>query len=190
MVRRLKSYQTSIGFFDLAIAAPSMKAAAVAWGTQTDVFKKGFAKETHDAAIVTATMHRPGVVLKRPVGSNEPFSEHAELPHLPSIDRLKETRPKPRLKKQPAALVLERERKRREAARKKEEAAREKRRKQQEQAIVKAERAIELAEREHERKVKQIQKDRAALETRSEAEKARWDKQKQRLESALRRARD
>ena len=71
---KLKTYQTSVGFFDLAIAAPSMKAAAQAWGSQIDVFRRGFAKETHDAAIVAATMARPGVVLKRPVGSDEFFS--------------------------------------------------------------------------------------------------------------------
>jgi hypothetical protein len=33
MARRLKSYRTSSGFFDLAVAAPSMKAAAEAWGS-------------------------------------------------------------------------------------------------------------------------------------------------------------
>jgi hypothetical protein len=32
MARKLKTYQTSLGFFDLAIAAPSMKAALDAWG--------------------------------------------------------------------------------------------------------------------------------------------------------------
>jgi hypothetical protein len=31
MARKLKTYQTSLGFFDLAIAAPSMKAALDAW---------------------------------------------------------------------------------------------------------------------------------------------------------------
>jgi colicin import membrane protein len=46
MERRLKTYQTSSGFFDLAVAAPSMKAAAGAWGSRTNVFKQGFAKET------------------------------------------------------------------------------------------------------------------------------------------------
>jgi hypothetical protein len=46
MVRRLKTYQTSLGFFDLAIAAPSMTAAADAWGLKTNEFKRGFAKET------------------------------------------------------------------------------------------------------------------------------------------------
>jgi hypothetical protein len=32
MARKLKTYQTSLGFFDQAIAAPSMKAALEAWG--------------------------------------------------------------------------------------------------------------------------------------------------------------
>ena len=103
MARKLKAYQTSLGFYDLAIAAPSMKAAAEAWGSQIDVFRRGFAKETHEAAIVTATMARPGVVLKRPVGSAAPFTEHAELPRLPNLDNVKES-PAPRSKsKQPPA---------------------------------------------------------------------------------------
>jgi colicin import membrane protein len=55
MARRLKTYQTSLGFFDLAIAAPSMKAAAEAWGSRTGDFKRGFAKQTDDPAIVAAT---------------------------------------------------------------------------------------------------------------------------------------
>jgi hypothetical protein len=32
MPRKLKTYQTSVGFYDLAIAAPSMKGALEAWG--------------------------------------------------------------------------------------------------------------------------------------------------------------
>ena len=31
------TYQTSSGFFDLAVAAPSMKAAAEAWRSRTNV---------------------------------------------------------------------------------------------------------------------------------------------------------
>jgi len=203
MARRLKTYQTSIGFFDLAIAAPSMKAAAEAWSTQTDIFKKGFAKETHDAAIVEATMARPGVVLKRPVGSNESFRENAELPHLLNIERVKERQAEPRRVRsekplphktdhktaKAAALAFEREQKRREAARQKEEVARARKRKQQEQAIAKAERALKNAEQEHDTKVKKIEQDKAALDQRSQAEDARWEKQKQKLESALRRTR-
>jgi hypothetical protein len=37
MVRKLKTYQTSLGFFDQAIAAPSMKAALEAWGAPTAI---------------------------------------------------------------------------------------------------------------------------------------------------------
>src|SRR5512146_1525576 len=99
MPRRLKTYQTSIGFFDLAIAAPSMKAAAEAWGSKTDIFNKGFAKQTDDPAIVAATMAKPGVVLRRPVGSNGPFSEDAELPPDLPIDNAKETQTQPRPKR-------------------------------------------------------------------------------------------
>jgi hypothetical protein len=156
MPRRLKTYQTSLGFFDLAVAAPSMKAAAEAWGTKTNDFKRGFAKETNHPAIVAATMAKPGVVLKRPVGSNGAFSEHAELPK--ATDKVKErlTKPRPKTKEaqarkfddraaREAALAFEREEKRRAIARHKEEAAREKRRKLREQAIAKAERALERA---------------------------------------------
>src|SRR6478672_9602980 len=34
MARKLKTYTTSVGFFDLAVAAPSMKAALEAWGSK------------------------------------------------------------------------------------------------------------------------------------------------------------
>src|SRR5690606_30419095 len=69
MARKLKTYQTSIGFFDLAVATPSMKAALEAWGAQTNLFHQGLAKETDDPAIVAATLARPGVVLR---GGGEP----------------------------------------------------------------------------------------------------------------------
>src|SRR5438270_13951897 len=83
MARQLKTYQASVGFFDLAVAAPSMKAALEAWGSKSNLFHQGFAKATEDPGIVAATMARPGVVLRRPVGTDEPFSEHPGLPqHL------------------------------------------------------------------------------------------------------------
>ena len=56
MARKLKTYQTSLGFFDLAIAAPSMKAALEAWESRGNLFHQGFAKETTDPVIVKATM--------------------------------------------------------------------------------------------------------------------------------------
>ena len=90
MARKLKTYQTSLGFFDLAIAAPSMKATLEAWGSKTNLFHQGFAKEADDPAIVAATLAKPGVVLRRPVGSDGAFSEHAELPKELPIDKVKE----------------------------------------------------------------------------------------------------
>ena len=80
MARKLKTYQTSLGFFDLAIAAPSMKAALEAWGANSNLFHQGAAKESVDPDIVAAAMAKPGVVLRCPVGSAGSFGEHAELP--------------------------------------------------------------------------------------------------------------
>src|ERR1700752_5115545 len=80
MAKKLKTYQTSLGFFDLAIAAPSMKAALEAWGADSNLFHQGAAKESDDPDIIAATMAKPGVVLKRPVGSDGPFGESADLP--------------------------------------------------------------------------------------------------------------
>src|SRR6185436_5088951 len=80
MARKLKTYQTSLGFFDLAMAAPSMKAALEAWGADSNLFHQGAAKESHDPDVIAATMAKPGVVLRRPVGSDGSFNEHAELP--------------------------------------------------------------------------------------------------------------
>jgi hypothetical protein len=156
MARKLKTYQTSLGFFDLAIAAPSMKAALRAWGSDTNLFHQGFAKETDDPAIVAATFAKPGVVLRRPVGSDGTFSEHAKLPKELPVDKVKERTAKPRATtREPpaqkvddkaareAALAFEKERKRRDSERRKEETAREKERKRREQAIAKAETALE-----------------------------------------------
>jgi hypothetical protein len=46
---KLKTYQTSLSFFELAIAAPSMKAALEAWGPKSNLFHQGFAKEAQDS---------------------------------------------------------------------------------------------------------------------------------------------
>lgn len=67
MARKLKTYQTSLGF-DLVIAAPSMKAALEVWGANSNLFHQDFAKEGYDPDVVAAAMSKPGVVLRRPVG--------------------------------------------------------------------------------------------------------------------------
>ena len=67
MAKKLKTYETSLGFFDLAIAAPSMRAALEAWGADSNLFHQGAAKQSEDPDVVAATSAKPGVVLKRPV---------------------------------------------------------------------------------------------------------------------------
>lgn len=63
MARKLKAYQTSLGFFDLAIAAPSMKAALEAWGADSNLFHQGAATESDDPGTIAATMARRSIPL-------------------------------------------------------------------------------------------------------------------------------
>ena len=203
MARKLKTYQTSLGFFDLAMAAPSMKAALEAWGADSNLFHQGAAKESHDPDVIAATMAKPAVVLRRPVGTDRPFSEHAELPtdlgsgrptkaarnsKAPKAKR-PSSRPVDKATERKAAFDYERERRSRERERASEEATRQKARERRQQAVDKAEAALDKAEQEHAKRTAAIQAEAEAIEKRSQAEKARWDKEKARLEAALRRAR-
>jgi colicin import membrane protein len=203
MARKLKTYQTSMGFFDLAIAAPSMKAALESWGAQSNLFHQGFAKQAEDREIIAATMSKPGVVLRRPVGSKGPFKEVADLPtNLPDDKagsrRAKEPRAEPKKRasgerdekaSRKAVAAIEKERQRRESERRKADAVRAKQHARREKDIAKTELALADAMREHDSRVSSIEAERAALERRLQAEDARWEKQKEKLESALRRAR-
>lgn len=156
MARKLKVFQTSLGFFDLAIAAPSMKAALEAWGADSNLFHQGAAKESKDPDVVAATMAKPGVVLKRPVGSNGSFKEHADLPtHLGDDgSRSRPTKSTVKPKKsgaratdpegdRKAVLAFEKEEARREKQRRKEEAAREKERDRRQRVVEKAQEALD-----------------------------------------------
>lgn len=175
MPRKLKTFTTSAGFFDLAVAAPSMKAALEAWGAGANLFHQGFARVTEDPATVRATTAKPGVVLRRPVGTSRPFREHADLPSdLPVSARRKA---KPSLS---AATVRHRERQQRA-----EQRERERRR----AAIEAAESALDEARRAHDARRATIEAERAAIERRSEAEEARWNEERERLDTATRNAR-
>jgi colicin import membrane protein len=202
MARKLKTYQTSIGFFDLAIAAPSMKAALDAWGSKSNLFHQGFAKATTDPAVVAATMDKPGVVLRRPVGSNGAFAKHAALPTniATGLTKKAPSKPKPKIQEPPrpkikvkevheAVLASERERRRIETERRRAEAAKAREAQQREQEIATIEAAFDDAKKDHERMNEEIETDRAALDRRSQAEAARWEKQKEQHEAKLRRAR-
>ena len=165
MAKKLKTYETSLGFFDLAIAAPSMKAALEAWGADSNLFHQGAAKQSEDPDVVAATMAKPGVMLKRPVGSNGPFKEHAELP-----TNLGDAAARPsKAARKPAG------RKPKTSSRLADKAAEQK--------------AAVAYEREHAERAGAIQAEADAIEKRAQAENARWKKEKERLDAALQRAR-
>jgi hypothetical protein len=201
MARKLKTYQTSLGFFEQAIAAPSMKAALEAWGADSNLFHQGAAKESQDPDVIAATMAKPGVVLKRPVGSDGPFGEHAELPknldrdgrkkpaHKPSTKVKKSSAQRDKATDRKAAQAYERERQRREREEANEEVARQKERARRQQATDTAQAALDTAEEKHTQRVAVLRAQIEAIENKVQAEDASWDKEKERLNAALRRAR-
>jgi colicin import membrane protein len=161
MARKLKTYQTSLGFFDLAIAAPSMKAALEAWGAHSNLFHQGIAKQSDDPEVIAATMSKPSVTLRRPVGSHGVFREHAELPTHLSGDKVSDGLQKQGAKRNKpgsrtvdekptrnAALAFEKAQRQRESERRKEEAARAKRRELHQRAINKAQAALDKGRRD------------------------------------------
>lgn len=204
MARKLKTFQTSLGFFDLAIAAPSMKAALEAWGANSNLFHQGAAKESDDPDVIAAAMKKPGVVLRRPVGSNRSFSEQAELSSdlgrgrrstkaarksKGPVAKKPTSRPVDKAAERKAALAYEREERRRAHERAREEAARQRERERRQQAVGKAQAALDKAEQEHAKRVATIQAEVEALTKRSQTEDDRWNEERERLEAALQRAR-
>lgn len=202
MPRKLKVYQTSQGFYDLALAAPSMKAALKAWGSTMNVFAQGLAREATDGDVIEAAMASPGVVLKRPVGSRKPFAENAELPSASSLvvasgKSKKHAKPKKPVKAENkvdsasarrAAASYAREEAKREAQQRKEAAAAAKAEKRQADAIAKAQAAFDDAEAEHERTIAKLAKVVAAARARVDAEEKRWAVQRTRFQKQLRNA--
>jgi hypothetical protein len=90
--RKLKVFQTQIGFYDTVVAAPSRPAALRAWGVHQDLFAAGQARVMTDDAATAAALRHPGTPLRRPVGAEGPFElEAATLPSMPDV-------PKPRAK--------------------------------------------------------------------------------------------
>jgi hypothetical protein len=115
MPRALKTFKTHIGFYDLVVAAPSMKAAAQAWDVHPHVFAQGFAALTNEPDAVKAALEHPGVVLRRPHGQSGPYKIQPDKPDTPKVTS--------RQKQKMAKAEKERE----EKARKKAQAAAERR---------------------------------------------------------------
>jgi colicin import membrane protein len=204
MARKLKTFVTNLGFFELAIAAPSMKAALEAWGMSHNAFQHGFAKQTDDPAIIAQTMAHPGTVLKRAVGSSGAFTENAALPKtLPNIEppqqQRAEKKPKGRrpAKAKPeqdraAILSFEAARKKRDKQRAEEEARAEakaeKERAARKRDTDKAQAALDDALEAHERALAAIDKERDKLERQADQEKERWAEQREKLREKVERA--
>ena len=64
-----------------------------------------------------------------------------------------------------------------------------KKRERREKAVAKAQAAFDEAGRDHDARTAAIEADRAVVEKRAQVEDARWEKQKDKLATALRRAR-
>jgi colicin import membrane protein len=73
MPRALKVFKTHLGFYDLIVAAPSMKAAAEAWESDPRLFAQGFAAQTRDPEEIRAALAEPGTVLRRPHGQKTSY---------------------------------------------------------------------------------------------------------------------
>ena len=199
MARKLKTFITNLGFFELAIAAPSMKAALEAWGMSHNAFQQGFAKQTEDPAIVAATIAKPGIVLRRAVGTSGEFTENAELPKvLPNIrpSAVTEAKRQPKLSRRLASkksaerdrasvISFEKAKRKREEQEAREETKRAEEGDARRRAIEKAELALEDAREAHEKILKEIEDERAKLDRRAEKEENRWKAQQERLEVAI-----
>ena len=95
--RKLRVFQTQLGFYDIVVAAPSKAAALRAWGTHRDLFADDEARESTDARAITAAEAQPGVPLRRAVGTNDTFGLDPGLPRLPDLPRATAGRvPKPK----------------------------------------------------------------------------------------------
>lgn len=84
--RKLKVFQARIGFYDIVVTTGSKAAALRAWGTRQDLFAQGVAEIVTDPAIISAATEHPDTPLRRPVGSDLPFSTEVARPRLADID--------------------------------------------------------------------------------------------------------
>jgi len=201
MVRKLQVYQTSQGFYDLLVAAPSMKAALEAWGAGSNLFQQGDARLSEDQRAISAALKKPGTVLRRPIGTDKAFAEQSGAPTVASLEARmpKAVASAPRSKPSIEAIDANAERKtvlkyeKDQARQKREREAADKaeaiavRRRQV--AVDEAQLAMTQAERQHSETIELIEQERASVERRADAEKRRWEIARKRLNEAMAKAR-
>jgi type IV secretory pathway VirB10-like protein len=82
--RKLKVFEARLGFWDTVVAAPSQAAALRIWGTSQNLFARGDAKVATEKEAISAAMAHPETLLRRPIGSKDPFTQQPTgLPTLP-----------------------------------------------------------------------------------------------------------
>jgi hypothetical protein len=213
MARKLKTYITNLGFFELALAAPSMKAALETWGMGHNAFHHGFARETDDPNIISTAMAKPGIVLRRAVGTSGAFTENAELPKRlwkiapPKVAPVKsDTKVRPNVKskrkvgddkkknaERAAVISFEKAKIRRKREREREavEAAKEaEERAQKTREADKAEATLERAQARHDEVMASIEREREKLDRRAQIENDKWNRERDELNAVLRRSKD
>lgn len=167
---KLKVFRMAVGFHDAFVAAPSQKAAAEAWGSDTSVFSRGEAELVTDPKLTEEPLASPGKVIKRLRGTAE--EQIAALGPNEAAKPAGAPKPPAKRKPRPSRSVLE------EA--------------EQELENAKARFAkgrAELAEREAE-----LERERKALEAKQRAEmerlEARREKAAAAYDEAMRRSRE
>jgi len=98
---KLKVYRTPIGFHDAYVAAPSMKAALKAWGTEKNLFARGAAELVTDPKLAKEPLASPGNVIKRPRGSAAEHRKAAGSAEQPASDAKSTPERKPAKRKPP-----------------------------------------------------------------------------------------
>lgn len=83
--KKLKVYRAPVGFYDVYVAAPSMKAALRAWGSDHDLFARGIAEQVEDSDLMREPLEKPGEIIRRLRGTAA--EQIASLPKSRSTPR-------------------------------------------------------------------------------------------------------
>jgi len=170
MPRKLKVFRTPTGFHDAYVAAPSRKAALMAWGADSDLFARGTAEQVTDPNLTAEPLKRPGEVIRVSRGDLQ-----AQLKALGP-------RKKAAAKKGDEATAKRARRSPKPAAKPKPPPKRD--------GIERAEAALAQVREEHALERAALEKRREALDRKLDTLKARQSKEIDRLESRLDKAQE
>lgn len=170
---KLKVFRTPIGFHDAYIAAPSQKAALEAWGAEADLFARGVAERVDDPALSEAPLAHPGEVIKVSRGS---ASDHFKLVGA-SRARSRKNQPKTIDRPPPVSQPIASPRKKRPRPR------------PSRAALDRAESALAGIDEELERALEEISAQERALKEKRQALRTAHDARRDKLETALGKAR-